>query len=104
MAKQSAQEFIATGPKYEFSDSKFEAQLQNVDAFATTAEEPSSSNSSEMCMNKWTLFGVLGTLLILIIIQALIVIKHIFKRVFFTSMEARLNKESCQADTKSFHY
>ncbi|KAH7723892.1 PAN domain-containing protein [Aphelenchoides avenae] len=36
----------------------------------------------QMCMNKVTLLGVLGTLLSLILIQAIIVTKYIFQRIF----------------------
>lgn len=103
LAKQSAQEFMATGPKYEYSDSKHETELKNMDSFATVAQTE-TTNNSEMCMNKWILFSVLGTLFILIIIQALIVTKYIFKRIFFSSMKSRLAKEACQTDSKSFHY
>lgn len=96
---------MSTNPKYEFIKGKFKTHLKNNNLLLKNADQLSqtkSTNISEMCLNKWTLFSILGILFILIIVQALIVTKYIFKRIFFSCIELRLSKDLCQTDSKSF--
>lgn len=113
MAKQSAQDFAAIGPKYyqEFglTDDESAERHSSVEVSASDGRRASASGPSEMCMNKWTLAGVLGTLFALIVIQALIVTKYIFKRIFAVSADGALPKSMKSGtgsglDAKSFHY
>lgn len=46
----------------------------------------------QMCMNKITLMGVLGTLLSLILVQAIVVTKYIFQRIFSDAKKASSSK------------
>lgn len=46
-----------------------------------TVEKTSAVEVGEMCLNKWILLSVMGTLFALIVIQSTVVLTFIFKRV-----------------------
>lgn len=98
-AKQSAQDFAYKLPKI---------QKENlVEKIAIShGPWPSHSNSSttEMCMNKWTLMGIFGTLFTLIFVQALIVTKYMFKRMLTKQQSKKFATNDHGETMKPFHY
>ena len=61
-----------TGAKFRFDIS--------IDAPVTISKSP-VSEVGEMCLNKWILLSVMGTLFALIVIQSTVVLTFIFKRI-----------------------
>ncbi|KAI1711166.1 PAN domain-containing protein [Ditylenchus destructor] len=79
-SKHSAQDFSPNQPKHHGYGGVEKTAIEHSSVW------PARNGQSEMCMNKWTLMGVLGTLFVLILVQAIIVTKYIFKRIFVQSI------------------
>lgn len=94
-AKQSAQDFSFKQPETN--------EIEKTPIFNGPWPTHTKSSATEMCMNKWTLMAIFGTLFALIFIQALIVTKYMFKRILSNNNNNKKQQQK-NGSINSFHY
>jgi hypothetical protein len=85
---QATTSLVVVDPLQQINEPSASVALSRHSGINLTRSEPPVSVQkmlNQMCVNKWTLFSVLGTLLVLILVQSIVVSRYIFKRLWGSS-------------------